>query len=62
MSRSITGQWRLRRSVRQLAASISTAIDVSNPAASKPKSKPPTPVNKLIALSMLCRCPLLEQN
>ena len=50
MSRSITVQFgRLRRIVLHATESNSRATRVSKPAASKPKSKPPTPENRLIA-------------
>jgi hypothetical protein len=52
MSSSITGQSRLRRTVAQEYLSISTATHVSKPAASNPKSRPPIPEYKLIALSI----------
>ena len=51
MSSSRTGHFLFRRTVLQHTGSSSTPTTILNPAASKPKSSPPTPVYRLIALS-----------
>src|SRR5271165_1049657 len=53
MSFSTTGQARFARSVAQQSGSTSTPRAVSKEETSKPKSRPPAPVNRLTVRSFL---------
>jgi len=52
----ITGhEGRFARRVVTASPSISTHASGSNPAASRPRSRPPAPVYKLMTLSFMCQ-------